>query len=224
MALDWTIIAENWPLLLSGFVNTLKLALLAIGFSFWLGVVAGALRLSRNRLLYYPAVLYIEVIRGVPLIMVIFWFYFVSPIIAGRPLDNFTSALIAFVVFEGAYLAEIIRAGIQSVPVGQIDAASSTGLSHVQAMRHIILPQAVRNMIPALVTRFIILFMDTSLAYIIGFRELTRVAKIIAEREFRAFEVFTFIAVVYFLCTYPMSLVSRRLEARVAIAKGTAHA
>lgn len=224
MALDWTIIAENWPLLLSGFVNTLKLALLAIGLSFWLGVVAGALRLSRNPLLYYPAVLYIEVIRGVPLIMVIFWFYFVSPIIAGRPLDNFTSALIAFVVFEGAYLAEIIRAGIQSVPVGQIDAASSTGLSHVQAMRHIILPQAVRNMIPALVTRFIILFMDTSLAYIIGFRELTRVAKIIAEREFRAFEVFTFIAIVYFICTYPMSLVSRRLEARVAIAKGTAHA
>lgn len=224
MALDWTIIAENWPLLLSGFVNTLKLALLAIGLSFWLGVVAGALRLSRNPLLYYPAVLYIEVIRGVPLIMIIFWFYFVSPIIAGRPLDNFTSALIAFVVFEGAYLAEIIRAGIQSVPVGQIDAASSTGLSHVQAMRHIVLPQAVRNMIPALVTRFIILFMDTSLAYIIGFRELTRVAKIIAEREFRAFEVFTFIAIVYFICTYTMSLVSRRLEARVAIAKGTAHA
>lgn len=224
MALDWTIIAENWPLLLSGFVNTLKLALLAIGLSFWLGVVAGALRLSRNPLLYYPAVLYIEVIRGVPLIMIIFWFYFVSPIIAGRPLDNFTSALIAFVVFEGAYLAEIIRAGIQSVPVGQIDAASSTGLSHVQAMRHIILPQAVRNMIPALVTRFIILFMDTSLAYIIGFRELTRVAKIIAEREFRAFEVFTFIAIVYFICTYTMSLASRRLEARVAIAKGTAHA
>lgn len=222
MGLDWTIIAENWPLLLSGFVNTLKLALLAIGFSFWLGVVAGALRLSRNPLLYYPAVLYIEVIRGVPLIMIIFWFYFVSPIIAGRPLDNFTSALIAFVVFEGAYLAEIIRAGIQSVPVGQIDAASSTGLSHVQAMRHIILPQAVRNMIPALVTRFIILFMDTSLAYIIGFRELTRVAKIIAEREFRAFEVFTFIAIVYFICTYTMSLASRRLEARVAIAKGTA--
>lgn len=224
MGLDWTIIAENWPLLLSGFINTLKLALLAIGLSFWLGVVAGALRLSRNPLLYYPAVLYIEVIRGIPLIMVIFWFYFVSPIIAGRPLDNFTSALIAFVVFEGAYLAEIIRAGIQSVPVGQIDAASSTGLSHVQAMRHIILPQAVRNMIPALVTRFIILFMDTSLAYIIGFRELTRVAKIIAEREFRAFEVFTFIAIVYFICTYTMSLVSRRLEARVAIAKGTAHA
>lgn len=224
MGLDWTIIAENWPLLLSGFINTLKLALLAIGLSFWLGVVAGALRLSRNPLLYYPAVLYIEVIRGIPLIMVIFWFYFVSPIIAGRPLDNFTSALIAFVVFEGAYLAEIIRAGIQSVPVGQIDAASSTGLSHVQAMRHIILPQAVRNMIPALVTRFIILFMDTSLAYIIGYRELTRVAKIIAEREFRAFEVFTFIAIVYFICTYTMSLVSRRLEARVAIAKGTAHA
>lgn len=215
MDLDWTIIVRNWPVLLSGFTNTLKLALLAIGVSFLLGVVAGALRLARNPLLHYPAVLYIEIIRGVPLIMVIFWFYFVSPILAGRPLDNFTSALIAFIVFEGAYLAEIVRAGIQSVPVGQVQAAISTGLTHVQAMRHVVLPQAIRNMIPALVTRFIVLFMDTSLAYIIGFRELTRVARIIAEREFRAFEVFTFIAVVYFICTYAMSLAARYLERRL---------
>ncbi|MFQ5896610.1 MAG: amino acid ABC transporter permease, partial [Nitrospinota bacterium] len=190
MGLDWTIIAENWPLLLSGFLNTLKLALIAIFLSFGLGTVAGALRLSRNPLLYYPVRLYIEVIRGVPLIMVIFWFYFVSPIIAGRPLDDFTSALIAFTVFEGAYLAEIVRAGIQSVAAGQLEAARSTGLSQFRTLRHVILPQAIRNMAPSLVTRFIILFMDTSLAYIIGFRELTRVARIIAEREFRAFELY----------------------------------
>ncbi len=215
MDLDWSIITKNWVLLLSGFGNTLKLAGLAIGFSFLLGVIAGALRLARSPFLHYPAVLYIEFIRGVPLITVIFWFYFVSPIIAGRPLDNFTSALIAFIVFEGAYLAEIVRAGIQSVPVGQVQAAVSTGLTQGQTIRHVVLPQAIRNMIPALVTRFIVLFMDTSLAYIIGYRELTRVARIIAEREFRAFEVFTFIAVVYFVCTYAMSLVARRLEARM---------
>lgn len=213
--LDWTIIVRNWPVLLSGFTNTLKLALLAIGFSFFLGVAAGSLRLSRSPFLHYPAMLYIEFIRGVPLIMVIFWFYFLTPILAGRPLDNFTSALIAFIVFEGAYLAEIVRAGIQSIPVGQVHAAISTGLTQVQAMRHVVLPQAIRNMIPALVTRFIILFMDTSLAYIIGVRELTRVARIIAEREFRAFEVYTFIAVVYFICTYAMSLAARRLERRL---------
>ncbi|MEK6665172.1 MAG: amino acid ABC transporter permease [candidate division NC10 bacterium] len=215
MDLDWTIIVRNWPVLLSGFINTLKLAVLAIGASFVLGVVAGALRLSRSPYLHYPAVLYIEVIRGVPLIMVIFWFYFLAPILAGRPLDNFTSALIAFIVFEAAYLAEIVRAGIQSVPLGQVQAAISTGLTHPQAMRHVILPQAIRNMIPALVTRFIVLFMDTSLAYIIGYRELTRVARIIAEREFRAFEVYTFIAIVYFVCTYAMSLVAQRLERRL---------
>ena len=215
MDLDWSIIVRNWPVLLSGFAITLKLALLAMGVSFLLGVVAGALRLARSPFLHYPAVIYIEFIRGVPLIMVIFWFYFVSPILAGRPLDNFTSALIAFIVFEGAYLAEIVRAGIQSVPLGQVQAAVSTGLTHVQAMRHVILPQAIRNMIPALVTRFIILFMDTSLAYIIGVRELTRVARIIAEREFRAFEVFTFIAVVYFICTYAMSLAARHFERRL---------
>ena len=215
MDLDWTIIVRNWPVLLSGFINTLKLAVLAIAASFVLGVVAGALRLSRSPYLHYPAVLYIEIIRGVPLIMVIFWFYFLAPILAGRPLDNFTSALIAFIVFEAAYLAEIVRAGIQSVPLGQVQAAISTGLTHRQAMGHVILPQAIRNMIPALVTRFIVLFMDTSLAYIIGYRELTRVARIIAEREFRAFEVYTFIAIVYFVCTYAMSLVAQRLERRL---------
>ena len=215
MDLDWTIIVRNWPVLLSGFINTLKLAVLAIAASFVLGVVAGALRLSRSPYLHYPAVLYIEIIRGVPLIMVIFWFYFLAPILAGRPLDNFTSALIAFIVFEAAYLAEIVRAGIQSVPLGQVQAAISTGLTHRQAMGHVILPQAIRNMIPALVTRFIVLFMDTSLAYIIGYRELTRVARIIAEREFRAFEVYTFIAIVYFVCTYAMSLLAGRLERRL---------
>ena len=215
MDLDWTIIVRNWPVLLSGFINTLKLAVLAIAASFVLGVVAGALRMSRSPYLHYPAVLYIEVIRGVPLIMVIFWFYFLAPILAGRPLDNFTSALIAFIVFEAAYLAEIVRAGIQSVPLGQVQAAISTGLTHRQAMGHVILPQAIRNMIPALVTRFIVLFMDTSLAYIIGYRELTRVARIIAEREFRAFEVYTFIAIVYFVCTYAMSLLAGRLERRL---------
>jgi len=218
MDLDWTIIVRNWPVLLSGFINTLKLAVLAIGASFLLGVVAGALRLSRSPYLHYPAVLYIEVIRGVPLIMIIFWFYFLAPILAGRPLDDFTSALIAFIVFEAAYLAEIVRAGIQSVPLGQVQAAISTGLTHPQAMRHVILPQAIRNMIPALVTRFIVLFMDTSLAYIIGYRELTRVARIIAEREFRAFEVYTFIAIVYFVCTYAMSLVAQRVERRLGAA------
>ena len=218
MDLDWTIIVRNWPVLLSGFVNTLKLAVLAIGASFVLGVVAGALRLSRSPYLHYPAVLYIEVIRGVPLIMVIFWFYFLAPILAGRPLDDFTSALIAFIVFEAAYLAEIVRAGIQSVSLGQVQAAISTGLTHRQSMRHVILPQAIRNMIPALVTRFIVLFMDTSLAYIIGYRELTRVARIIAEREFRAFEVYTFIAIVYFVCTYAMSLVAQRVERRLGAA------
>jgi His/Glu/Gln/Arg/opine family amino acid ABC transporter permease subunit len=213
---DWTIIARNWPLLVAGFQETLKLAVLAIAASFLLGVVAGALRLARHPFLHYPAVVYIEVIRGVPLIMVIFWFYFITPILAGRPLDNFTSALIAFIVFEGAYLAEIVRAGIQSVPSGQVQAAVSTGLGQVQTLRHVVLPQAIRNMIPALVTRFIILYMDTSLAYIIGVRELTRVARIIAEREFRAFEVFTFIALVYFLCTYVMSLGARYLEKRLS--------
>lgn len=212
---DWGVLLRNGPLLVAGFVETVKLALLAMAASFVLGVVAGTLRLARQPFLHVPAVLYIEVIRGVPLIMVIFWFYFITPIVAGRPLDNFTSALIAFIVFEGAYLAEIVRAGIQAVPVGQVQAAASTGLGTVQTLRYVVLPQALRHMLPALVTRFIILFMDTSLAYIIGVRELTRVARIIAEREFRPVEVFTAIAVIYFVCTYTLSLGARALERRL---------
>jgi His/Glu/Gln/Arg/opine family amino acid ABC transporter permease subunit len=214
--LDWTVLTHNWRLLLAGFRETVTLAGLAITASFGLGVVAGTFRLARSPLLHYPALVYIEVIRGVPLIMVIFWFYFVTPIVVGHPLDNFSSALIAFIVFESAYLAEIVRAGIQSVPQGQMQAAAASGLNQVQTLRHVVLPQGLRNMIPALVTRFIVLFMDTSLAYIIGVRELTRVARIIAEREFRAFEVFTFVALVYFTCTSMLSLGARYLEKRLS--------
>ena len=148
--------------------------------------------------------------------MVIFWFWFMIPTIIGKSLPEYSVALTAFVVFEAAYLAEIVRSGIQSVPRGQGEAAIATGLTRHQTMRLVILPQALRNMIPALVTQFIVLLKDTSLASIIGYVDLTKAAQIVNNREIRPFQLYLFIAVVYWLCTYSMSVFARRLERRTA--------
>jgi polar amino acid transport system permease protein len=152
----------------------------------------------------------------VPLVMVVFWFWFFIPIATGVSLPQYWVALVAFVVFEAAYLGEIIRAGIQSVPRGQVEAAEATGLRYGTTMRAIVLPQAVRNMLPSLVTQFIILVKDTSLASIIGYMDLTKAAQTVNQREIRPFELYLFIAVVYWVLTYGMSLGSRALERRLS--------
>lgn len=221
---DWGVIVANAEfLLVQGFLGigqfgggTLKLALPAMVLGFALGVVAALARMARRPWLHYPAVVYIEGLRAMPLVMVIFWFYFFIPILTGARPPEYTIALTAFVIFEAAYLAEIVRAGIQSVPRGQVDAAVATGLKYRQTMRYVVLPQAVRNMIPSLVTQFIVLFKDTSLASIIGMMDLTKAAQTVSQREIRPFEMYLFIALVYWLCTYSLSRLSRRLEARLA--------
>ena len=209
-------ITANLSFLLSGFQLTLKLAGLAILFSFFLGTFLGVLRNSSRSYLSYPASIYIEVIRGTPLIMVIFWIFFLVPIIFSRPIEAFFSALISLTLFTSAYIAEIIRAGLRSVPQGQIESGRATGLNEAQVMLYIVLPQAVRNMLPALVSQFIALFKDTSLAYIIGVVELTRAATIVNNREYRSFVIFGFVALLYFVCCYGLSLVARMLERRRA--------
>ena len=221
---DWGVIASNAKfLLVQGLLGigqfgggTLKLAIPAMVLGFALGVLAGLARMARQPWLHYPATIYIEGLRAMPLVMVIFWFYFIIPLLTGMRPPEYTVALAAFVVFEAAYLAEIVRAGIQSVPRGQIDAAVATGLGYRQMMMHVVLPQAVRNMIPSLVTQFIVLFKDTSLASIIGMMDLTKAAQTVSQRELRPFEMYLFIAVIYWLCTYTLSHLSRRLEARLA--------
>ena len=125
-------------------------------------------------------------------------------------------ALTAFVIFEAAYFGEIVRAGVQSVPRGQVEAARALGLTGTRAMVYVILPQALRNMVPSLVTQMIVLFKDTSLASIIGYVDLTKAAQIVNNREIKPFQIYIFIAVVYWLCTYSMSLFARRLERRAA--------
>jgi His/Glu/Gln/Arg/opine family amino acid ABC transporter permease subunit len=226
LSFDWGTIANNWKFLivqgLMGFGafggGTLRLAIPAIVLGFILGTIIGLCRLAHRPWIHYPAVLYVEFFRGVPLVMVIFWFWFLIPQITGQRLPEYTVALTAFVIFEAAYLGEIVRAGIQSVPRGQVEAATAGGLSYGQTMLHVVLPQAIRNMIPSLVTQFIVLFKDTSLASIIGYVDLTKAAQIVNNREIRPFELYLFVAVIYWICTYSMSRVARHLEGRARLA------
>jgi His/Glu/Gln/Arg/opine family amino acid ABC transporter permease subunit len=194
--------------------GTLRLAIPAIVFGFVLGTLVGLARLSRLPWIRFPATLYVEFFRGVPLVMVIFWFWFMLPLLLGVAIPEYGVALAAFIFFEAAYLGEIVRAGIQSVPRGQLEAAIASGLDQRRTMWHIVLPQALKNMIPALVTQFIVLFKDTSLASIIGYVDLTKAAQIVNNREIRPFELYLFIAVVYWLCTYGMSRCARALEGK----------
>jgi His/Glu/Gln/Arg/opine family amino acid ABC transporter permease subunit len=202
--------------------GTLRLAIPAILGGFCLGVILGLARLARRPWIHYPAAVYIEFIRGIPLVMVIFWFWFLVPVFLRRPVPEYWVALAAFVCFEGAYIGEIVRAGIQSVARGQVDAATATGLGYLQMMWSVILPQAIRNMIPSLVTQFIVLFKDTSLASIIGMMDLTKAAQTVTARELRPFEMYIFIAVVYWIFTYSMSRFSQWLEIRMSPEKAPA--
>jgi polar amino acid transport system permease protein len=221
---DIAIIISNAKfLLLQGLIGigrfgggTLRLAVPAILLGFAVGIILGLARLARRPWVHYPAAVYIEFIRGIPLVMVIFWFWFLVPVVIGRPVPEYWVALTAFVLFEGAYIGEIVRAGIQSVPRGQIDAATAAGLNYIQTMGSVILPQAIRNVIPSLVTQFIVLFKDTSLASIIGMMDLTKAAQTVSQRELRPFEMYIFIAAVYWVCTYSMSRFSRWLEIRMS--------
>ncbi|HEX7226422.1 MAG TPA: amino acid ABC transporter permease [Candidatus Binatia bacterium] len=222
--MDFQVIIDNFGFLfVQGFLGfgefaggTLRLAIPAIVLGFALGTVIGLGRLANTRSIRVIATIYVEFFRGVPLVMVIFWFWFIIPNLLNISLPEYGVALTAFVIFEAAYLGEIVRAGIQSVPQGQLEAAAATGLSRGRTMRHIVLPQALRNMIPALVTQFIVLLKDTSLASIIGYIDLTKAAQIVNNREIRPFELYLFIAVVYWCFSYAMSLYARRLERRLS--------
>ncbi|WP_027177663.1 amino acid ABC transporter permease [Maridesulfovibrio bastinii] len=202
---------------LGGLSYSILMSIIAIVVSFIIGLVVGVARTSKNKLFLIPSTLYIEIIRGNPLIMVIFWVYFFVPILTDTYLDVFWSATIALTIFTGAYLGEIVRSGIQNLPVGQFEAAASTGLTYFQTMRKIIIPQALKQMLPAIVGQFITIFKDSSLAYVIGVLELTFVAQGINNRlMIYPFEIYTTIAALYFICCYLMSIVARRLERKLS--------
>ncbi len=202
---------------LGGLAMSLIMAVICISLSFIIGLAVGIGRTAQNRAVRIPCLFYIELIRGNPLIMVIFWVYFFLPPILKIQVDVFWSATLAMTIFFGAYIAEIVRGGIENIPPGQIEAAKSTGLSGFQTMLRIILPQALKQMLPAIVGLFIAAFKDTSLAYIIGVMELTTAAYSINNRlMLYPFEIYTTIAVFYFICCYLMSLYARKLERKLS--------
>jgi glutamate/aspartate transport system permease protein len=212
-------------LFLDGMKFTLTLTALAMTGGILFGTLLAMMRLSSFKPLSMLAGAYVNLMRSIPLVLVIFWFFFLVPYIgawitgASRPVQvgAFLSALITFTMFEAAYYCEIMRAGIQSIPRGQVWSGYALGLNYWQTMGHIVLPQAFRNMLPVLLTQTIILFQDTSLVYVISATDFLGAAAKVANRDYRLIEMYTFVAVVYFIVSYSLSLLVKRLQDRIAI-------
>lgn len=205
-------VARNFWFLMGGFRVTLQLTLFALAGGIALGMLVGLGRISRNKWIYYPVTAYVNFLRNMPLILVIFWFYFVMPIIAGRPLDPFLSAVISFIIFEATYFGEIFRAGYQSISRDLINAAFSTGLNYSQTARYILIPVAFRRMLPSLITQSIVTFQDTSLAFVIGLQEFVRRTSIVDNLEVRSIQLFSFVAIIFFIFCFVGSKISRHFE------------
>ena len=204
---------------------TVTLTVMAMAGGIIFGTLLAMMRLSALRLLGVVAASYVNLMRSIPLVLVIFWFYFLVPYIgawligASRPVavGAFLSCVITFTMFEAAYYCEIMRAGIQSIPRGQVWSGYALGLNYWQTMGHIVLPQAFRNMLPVLLTQTIILFQDTSLVYVISATDFLGAASKIANRDYRLIEMYSFAAVVYFVISFSLSLLVKRLQARIAV-------
>lgn len=220
---DFDVIERSLPYLWKGMLFSLNLTLLAMLGGIVLGTLLALMRLSSYRILNVPAGAYVNLLRSIPLILVIFWFYFLVPLVVkaisgdqyATGIGPFYSALIAFTIFEAAYYCEIIRAGIQSVPRGQVSASYALGLNYRQSMTLVILPQAFRNMIPILLTQGIILFQDTSLVYVVGLTDFMGAANKVAQRDARLVEMYVFAALIYFLMCFGASFVVKRLQVRL---------
>ncbi len=216
MEFDYHIVFHSIPFLATGMGLTLVLTVLSIGGGLVLGTLLALARLGKIGWLSAAAGAYVNFFRSMPLILVIFWFYFLVPFILGFPVGDFYSVLVAFIAFEAAYYCEIMRAGIQSVKVGQFHAGEALGLTYRQNMRYVVLPQAFRNMIPILLSQAIVLFQDTALVYVVGLRDFLYSADIIANRENRLMEMFVTVAVVYFVMYMWGTMQVRRLQNRFA--------
>ncbi|RLA14386.1 MAG: amino acid ABC transporter permease [Gammaproteobacteria bacterium] len=214
---DYQVVIDSIPFLWEGMQLTFLLTFLAITGGLFLGVLLALARLSHIKVLSFVAGSYVNFFRSMPLILVIFWFYFLVPFILGRPVGGFYSVLVAFTLFEAAYYCEIMRAGIQSVRQGQLQAGQAIGLSYKQNMQYVVLPQAFRNMMPILLTQAVILFQDTSLVYVVGLHDFLVNAEIVATRENRLIEMFSTVAAVYFILCLSFSLSIRKLQRKFSV-------
>ena len=225
MTFDFDVITRSLPYLWQGFEYTVELTVVAALGGLFFGTFLALMRLSPNRFIAGPASAYVNLMRSVPLVLVLFWFFFLMPqvlqVLTGAerppPIGAERTALITFVMFQAAYYCEIMRAGIQSIPKGQVYSAYALGLRYGQAMWLVILPQAFRNMIPVLLTQTIILFQDTSLVYVISGTDFTGAASRIAQRDGRLVEMYLFVAAVYFVLCYALSYLVKRLQQKFAV-------
>ena len=220
-ALDFSFL--NWGVIqgfvLKGFFFSVQLTLVAMVGGIAIGTLLALMRLSGRQWLVMPAAAYVNLLRSIPLVMVILWFFLLIPLITGEPLGAEASAVITFTIFEAAYYSEIMRAGIQSVPRGQVYAGYAVGMSYAQTMQLVVLPQAFRNMLPVLLTQTIILFQDTSLVYAIGAYDLLKGFEIAGKNFNRPVETYLVAAVVYFVICFGLSMLVRRLQRKIAIVR-----
>ncbi|MBO8140432.1 MAG: amino acid ABC transporter permease [Thermosipho sp. (in: Bacteria)] len=212
-----SVVITNLPFLLLGAWDTLKLTFFSVLIGLVLGTFIGMGRLSKIKVINIPSTVYVEFLRGTPLLVQISIVYFGLPQL-GIQLQAYPAAIVALGLNSGAYIAEIVRAGIQSIPKGQYEAARSLGLTHWQAMRYIILPQAFKNILPALGNEFITLTKDSSLASVIGVTELMRRGQFVITRTFQTFSIYFGIALIYFVMTFTISRIVRYVEKRMAVA------
>jgi len=223
---DWGVIWKYREALWDGLVTSFKLFGIALAGGIFFGTLLAMARLSSFRLLSVPAAGFVNLIRSIPFIMAIFWFYFLTPMIVGKftgqqgeAVGPFTSAIVAFIMVESAYYSEIIRAGIQSIPRGQPWAAYALGMNYWQSMGHVVLPQAFRNMLPVMLTQAVILFQDTSLVYVVGLKDFLGAASKGGQITGRIVELYIFVAVVFFLICFLASWGVKKLNARLAVAR-----
>jgi glutamate/aspartate transport system permease protein len=202
---------------LKGLLFSVELTIIATVGGIVFGTILALMRLSGNKALELPAVIYVNGMRSIPLVMVILWFFLLIPFLIGRSIGAEISAIVTFIAFEAAYFSEIMRAGIQSIPRGQVFAGQALGMTYGQNMRLIVLPQAFRNMLPVLLTQTIILFQDTSLVYAIGAYDLLKGFVTAGKIYGRVEEVYLLAALVYFVICFGLSALVRRLQARIAI-------
>ena len=212
--LDFDLILGSIPILIMGAGVTLEITLLSVGFGLFIGLFVGMARLSKLWPVQMAARVYVDFVRGTPLLVQIFLTYFALPIVTGHRIDPFVAAITACSINSGAYVAEIVRAGIQSIDKGQMEAARSLGMSFPQSMRYVILPQALKRVVPPLGNEFIAMLKDSSLVSVIGFEELTRRGQLIIARTYGSFEIWMTVAVIYMIMTFTISRLVDWLERR----------
>ena len=214
MNFDMNLVVNSFPLLLVGAGVTIQITVLSTAIGFVIGLIVGVARISNLRVLRMLAEVYVEFFRGTPLLVQIFLFYFALPVITGQRIDPFIAAISACGINSGAYVAEIFRAGIQSVDEGQMEAGRSLGMTWLQTMRYIIVPQAFKRVIPPLGNEFIAMLKDSSLVSVIGFEELTRRGQLIIAKTYGSFEIWMSVAVIYLVMTLTISRFVAYLERR----------